>query len=117
MTRFGFWLISITFFFSACSRKETPLPEGILDRKALVPVLVDVHLAQASVAILRTADTTAHAMGDYMDFILRQHGLDTATYARTIRYYGEHPDLLSELYDDVIDELSRIQGEAQQKND
>ena len=69
MTRFGFWLISITFFFSACSRKETPLPEGILDRKALVPVLVDVHLAQASVAILRTADTTAHAMGDYMDFI------------------------------------------------
>ena len=117
MTRFGFWLISITIFFSACSRNETPLPEGILDRKALVPVLVDVHLAQASVAILRTADTTAHAMGDYMDFILRQHGLDTATYARTIRFYGEHPDLLSDLYDDVIDELSRIQGEAQQKND
>ncbi len=56
-------------------------------------------------------------MGDYMDFILRQHGLDTATYARTIRFYGEHPDLLSDLYDDVIDELSRIQGEAQQKND
>jgi hypothetical protein len=111
-----FTLLLTLLALSACSRKEEALPDGILDRDALVPVLVDVHLAQASVAILRTSDTTAHAMGDYMDDILKRHKLDTATYARTIRYYGEHPDRLSDLYDEVIDELSRIQGEAQHTN-
>lgn len=114
--RIRFILLISVMALSACSRKEEPLPEGVLDRQHMVPVLVDVHLAQASVAILRTADTTAHAMGDYMDVIMKQHGLDTATYARSIRYYGAHPELLSELYDEVINELSRIQGEAQQTN-
>lgn len=112
--------VYLLLFFSclwcACARKEEALPEGILSREALVPVLVDVHLAQASVAILRTGDTTSHAMGDYMDFILKRHEVDSAAYGKSIRYYGEHPDQLSDIYDDVIDELSRIQGEAQRSN-
>ena len=113
VTRFGFWLISITFFFSACSRKETRCRKASWTEKHWYPFWwMYTWRKHPSPSCEPPILLPCH--GDYMDFILRQHGLDTATYARTIRYYGEHP-ICSELYDDVIDELSRIRGSAAEK--
>jgi hypothetical protein len=102
-------------FFSSCGKKSVDIPRGILSKEELVPVLVDIHLAQASLNLNQVADTSRFNMSDYTGFILKSHGITKEKYDTSMAFYTEHAELLDEIYQEVINELSKKQSEVERK--
>ena len=88
------------------------IPAGILSREQIVPVLVDVHLAHAAEVIRTPGDTVLYTFNDMLPFILEKHKIDKAVYDSSIAFYTSHPEVMREVYDEVINELSKKQGEV-----
>jgi hypothetical protein len=116
----GYFFICIIGFllvigFSSCSKKEVQIPKDILSRQELVPVLVDMHLAQAALGINQLTDSTRYSMKDYSSYIFKSHHTTKEKYEQTLAFYTAHPELLDEIYSEVINELSKKQSETQRK--
>ena len=88
---------------------------GILKKEELVPVLVDIHLAQTVVGMNQVNDSSHYSVTDYSAYIFKIHGIKKETYDSSLSFYTAHPELLDEIYQEVINELSRKQGEAERK--
>jgi hypothetical protein len=105
-------LISICTF-TACKKPEVKIPEGVLKKEQMVPILADVHIAQAVAVMNSASDTTRYSLPKLMKYILDIHHTSQAQYDSSIAFYTKHPEIMSQIYDSVITELSKKQGEVQ----
>ncbi|MEO8086453.1 MAG: DUF4296 domain-containing protein [Bacteroidota bacterium] len=108
-------LAVLSVFIFSCSKPKPEIPKGILTQKEMVPVLVDIHVAQAATGLFNTGDTSKYTMNDYIPYILSIHHIEKAVYDSSVAFYTQHPEIMQEMYDDVIDELSKKQGEVSSK--
>lgn len=108
-------LLLVIFTVLSCSKPETKIPQGVLSKMELVPILVDIHIAQAATGLYNAGDSSHHTMNDYIPYILKIHKVERAVYDSTIAFYTLHPEILQEMYDEVISELSKKQGEVSSK--
>jgi hypothetical protein len=99
----------------SCSKKPVTIPTGILTKEELVPVLVDVHLAQSVIDMNRLRDTSGYTLYDYSTFIFKANHISKEKYDSSMAFYTGHPELLEEIYQDVINELSKKQSEVERK--
>jgi hypothetical protein len=99
----------------SCSKPKPVIPKGILTRGQMVPVLVDIHIAQAATGLYSAGDSMHFTMGDYIPLILSEHHIEKAMYDTSIAFYTRNPEIMQDLYDDVINELSKKQGEVNGK--
>ena len=109
-----FCVFTAIFFFS-CSKKSITIPDNVLSKKEIVPVLVDIHLAQAAANRNQFSDTVHNSLSDYTPFIFQSHRITKQKYDSSISFYTKYPELMDEIYQDVINELSKKQSEAQKK--
>ena len=112
---FCFCISGILIFFSGCSKKSADIPKNILTKEELVPVLVDIHLAQAYTGMNQLTDSSRVTMYDYAAYIFNAHHITKQKYDSAMAFYTFHPDLLNEIYQDVINELSKKQSESERK--
>jgi hypothetical protein len=109
----------ILFFFlllciaASCKKPEVKIPDGVLKKDQMVPILADVHIAQAVAVMNAASDTTRYSMSDLMNYIFKIHYITKAQYDSSISFYTKHPEMMSQIYDSVITELSKKQGEAE----
>jgi hypothetical protein len=108
-----FFLFSmLTISFLSCGKKKIEIPATVLPKEKMVPVIVDIHLAQAAAVIRNPSDSLHYTFGDYLPYILKLHDIPRAEYDSSISFYTSHPELMKEIYDDVINELSKKQSEV-----
>ena len=114
-----YYIIPITFLLFSCSKKKVETPHGVLSRQQMVPILADVHIAQAATSTYITfpkdsiaTDSARYTMNDYLPYILKIHHTTKAQYDSSIVFYTAHPEMMQEMYDSVITELSKKQGEV-----
>jgi len=113
MKRLIFFLfILLTVSFSSCTKKKIEIPPTVLSKEKMVSVIADIHLAQAAAVIRNPSDTLHYTFGDYLPYILKLHDIPRAEYDSSISFYTVHPELMKEIYEDVINELSKKQGEV-----
>lgn len=105
------WLAALACSIS-CSKPKPEIPPGILSRKEMIPILADIHIAQAATATFTTGDTANYSITNYLPFILKNHHVERALYDSSITFYMQHPEIMEEMYDEVINELSKKQGEV-----
>jgi len=113
-----FKIVVCFFLFAAClscSKPKPEIPKGILTQKEMVPILVDIHIAQAAKDLYHTGDTARFSINDFLPFILSSHHIEKAVYDSSIAFYTLHPEIMQQVYDDVINELSKKQGEVSSK--
>lgn len=108
-------VFAVLIFFASCSKKSVDIPKGILSKEELTPVLVDIHLAQASLNLNQTGDSSHFSMDDYTASILQSHHMTKEKYDTSMAFYTEHAELLEEIYEEVINELSKKQSETERK--
>jgi hypothetical protein len=108
------YLFALTIFFS-CSKKAVDIPDDILKKDKMVSVLVDIHFAQAAVGVNQFSDSIHYTLNDYTSAIFNIHHITRAQYDSSLAFYTANPELLDEIYTDVINELSKKQSEAQRK--
>jgi hypothetical protein len=51
-----------------------------------------------------------------MTYILKIHHTTQAQYDSSISFYSNHPEMMKDIYDKVITELSKKQGEVEGSN-
>lgn len=73
-------------------------------------VITDILLAEAEISLKTFPDTSSEKI-DYQK-IFEKDKITKEQYDKSISFYIDHPELLNEVYEKVLNELSRMQGEA-----
>jgi hypothetical protein len=95
----------LMLFLSACGGKKVP-PE-ILQRDDMAEVLTDVHLVDGRIYSIpnQTPDTLyKYELNRYIR-VFQQHNTDSVQFRKSLQYYSKHPDLLDEVYTQVVQNL------------
>ena len=110
----SFKLISVLIlivFLTSCSNKHVEIPEDVINKKEMTGILTDIHIAQSAYSGRVRTDTSLIPMNDYVSIILKHHEIKKEDFLNSLKFYSAHPELLQEVYDSVVTELSRLQGE------
>jgi len=102
----------LTFF--TCSNQSTP--KGVLPKEKMVPLLVDMHLAEPLYAkrfVLGLPDSSA--MQDLYLSFLKKHKVSKKEFESSVFYYGKHPDQYKEIYDEVLERLNKMEIKIKQE--
>lgn len=73
-------------------------------------VMTELHLAQSAIAVNAIADSSAYTMADYQGYILNKYGVGKDRFINSVKYYTAHPELMKEVYDSVLFNLTKIQA-------
>lgn len=106
MHRNSVFLVFILFLFSC---KNDKLPEGIIGRKEMASLLVDVHLADGAVYMTAIPDSiNKYGMGLYKA-VFNKHKVDSVTFRKSFQYYARNPIDMDKIYNVVMKELQHKQ--------
>lgn len=103
---------------AVCTIGCTQLPDGVLDKKAMTDLLVDIHKGESVVEMQRGIYS-----GDSMKKIVKQsillkHGVSQRQLDTSFVWYGNHIEDYLAIYEDVIqrleDELKTTKGNRSQ---
>lgn len=87
--------------------KDRP-PEGLIEQEELVPVLVDLHVVYA---IQSTMDYRRLSQDydsiDIYSYVFDKHGVTKIQFDSTIAWFSRHPKLFTEVYDEVVMQLTQ----------
>jgi hypothetical protein len=121
MKRYIILFSVIVFFISACSHsKDKPVsmdkPEGLIPQEKMIQILTDIHIAEALIVQVqgRGQDVNS-ATGHYYTTILKKHQITRTNFSQSIEYYSYNTKQISEIYTEVITNLSKIQAEETRK--
>ncbi len=107
-------LISIiTILFLTCGNRKLHVPEGILEPDELAPLLVELHLVDGSLHQYQSSQQLRKDSAYFLyPAVLQKYGISRAQFDSTILFYGKYPEKFSMIYDDVLEELSRREGDV-----
>lgn len=95
----------------ACSGNN--LPAGVLSKKQMVPIIVDIHLSEAintqkyNISMIRDS-----LPEDLYLSICKKFKLDRSVIEKSLHYYGKHTREYIPIYDEVLNVLSEMDVKA-----
>lgn len=105
-------IIAVSFIFISCSgiEKETPIPENVLDKEKFSEVIVDFTLAESAsgINILNVQGGKGDAVYAFNPLI--DHNIKRETFDTSVYFYSHHPKLFKEVYELVLEKLSKLQA-------
>lgn len=104
----------LLLFFISCGGKES-IPDSVLPIDKMVKVQVGIHLLEAEQG-QRTIDQNVMGVDTFsFETIFVKEKITKAQYDSSMIFYTAHPKLLDEVYDNVINELNKMQAEEKKK--
>jgi len=94
----------------SCSKKHVRVPNDVIPKEEMKSILLDEQLAQAAVGNYQYNDSLKYTMNDFTNYVLQKHGVSREKFISSMKFYSSHPDLLKEIYQQVLDELIEKQG-------
>jgi hypothetical protein len=95
--------------------KDIVIPEHILSKKKMALVMTDMHLLEASMNLnISSAITTDKTpdMESRVRSVLKKNAVTKEQYETSFSFYTAHTQLLSELYTEVLNNLSKLQAKV-----
>ena len=108
---FLIWIVAISSLFS-CANKNVAIPSDIIPEKEMKSILQDELLAQSAVANYQYNDSLKYTMKDFTAYILSKHGVTNEKFLASLKFYTAHPEVLKDMYQQIVDEMSRKQSEV-----
>lgn len=105
-------IILLTLF--ACNEEAEIIPDNVLSQEKMVSVMVDVQLVEAALSVDKLkGDEAKEAAANYYNSVLKQHNLSKEEFDVSFKYYAEHPVFMAQIYDAMLNELSKRQAEVE----
>lgn len=101
----GFYL-AIMLSSTSCDKR----PEGVLTDAQMCDVLADMHKSDAYLKIEKSPADTDSLNRQFMQGILRRHGITRAQFDSSLVWYGHHVDRFDAVYDRVLAQLNEEAG-------
>jgi hypothetical protein len=100
-------LLFISCLAITCCKRTEDIPEGILKQNQMMPVMLDIYLAESQLTELRLdRDTTASIFDTYEGVIFERHNVDHEQYKKSLTYYYDHTKQLEIIYEAMLDTLT-----------
>ena len=77
----------------------------------MAQVIADIHLAEAEVNIHMLPDSSSDKKLSFQK-IFEKHAITKQQYEKSLSFYVNRPEMLDEIYESVLNELSKMQGET-----
>ncbi len=105
------WIVPIILFFSCSQFTKNDLPQGVLPESKMVPILVDIHLAEARANVMNPhLDSARLYFAVYKDSIFKKNNVTKIEFDSSYSYYMHNIALMDKIYMTVVDSLSLRQG-------
>ncbi len=107
----------ILVLINSCSGRENKIKRrDIIPEKELIQVLEDIHLADALLTspVMLNQYPGKDSTSNYQD-ILNNHGYSLDDFDKTLLYYSDKPEKLEVIYEQLIDKLSLLESEINNK--
>lgn len=117
MTRMKFKIVTLFIILTFFSCIKEKVPQGILSKEKMVPLLVDLHLTEPLYAqrfALGLPDSTA--LDDLYLSFLKKHKVSRKQFEKSVFYYGKHPEQYKEIYNKVLDRLGEMESKIKREN-
>lgn len=109
MLKKALFIACSSLLFSCGDLTEVAIPDSVLPEEKMAEVLVDIHLLEASMNLnVAETDRVRPANID----IFSKHGTTRQEYDESYRFYTENPEKLAEVYQLVLNSLSKMQAEV-----
>ena len=106
-------------FLSSCSSNEigsVDEPDHLISREKLTNVLVEMVKLEAYIeSEYKTVTVYSEVMKKSGDSLLKSHDITHKDYEENMEYYGAQHELMQNINSDVLDELTKEQGDLQSK--
>ncbi|MCD4709863.1 MAG: DUF4296 domain-containing protein [Bacteroidales bacterium] len=111
----GLILLLLVMTFTACQKQKSITGKEFMEREVLVEVLVDIHLVDGV-----TNDRKFHRRYDVdsidvLSPILEKHQVSRQMFDTTMFVYTRNPELLDQVYNDVLIKLNVMLDENNKK--
>ncbi len=106
------FIFILAFFVLSCSKdKKAEIPADIIPPDQMVMVLVDFHLAEASLIEGRNEGQVISINKDFYFYsILQKYQISYKKFNQSLKFYCSNLEELDLIYKDVITELSKTQS-------
>ncbi len=95
----------------SCGKADVKIPAYVIPADSLVDILVDIHTADAYLSIKRRPNTIMEKSEFYAS-VLKKHNIDKDRFDTTIRFYISNPGPYKLIYEEVIEEFSKLEGQV-----
>ncbi len=104
MKIFKIFLASLIFW--GCG-KDNDIPEDIAPKEQLVPLMLDIYLAEVKLSNLKIVrDTAVSIFETYEGYLFEKHNIEKEKYMNSMSYYYDHTEQLELIYEALLDSLS-----------
>lgn len=97
----------------ACGTSEPveEIPPNIISKEAMVPILIDLQLIEGANSVkFFQGDTGRTNYALMYNTIFEKHEVEKAQFDSSMAYYTSHTEKLEVIYDQVIEELMKIEA-------
>jgi len=100
---------------TSCNNNKMKVPDDILKPEELKSLLIDIHLIDGMLHFKRSVrqekEDSAYI---YYSAILKKHGISRSLFDSTIFFYTQYPEEFAKIYDDILEELSKMEGDRRE---
>ena len=97
----------IIIILFSCSAGSPTIPKDTLSINEMSSILSDLHLVQLSMNDRLRGEERNVTTNEYLAAILEKHHTTKKVFLNSLKFYSQYPDMLNEVYDSVIVQLSR----------
>jgi hypothetical protein len=101
--------------FSLICCKSKSVPETLIQPDKMKKILYDIHIVDGYISTIGTPDSARKVSAAYYKGIYKKFKVDSVTYTKSMDYYYKHPDLLTEMYDDIKADLQKTKVALEKK--
>jgi len=98
-------LIFVSLLLICCKSKE--VPKTVIQPKQMEKILYDIHIADSYITSIGDVDSAKRTSAAFYKGIYKKYKTDSARYTKSMDYYYNHPDLLSNIYEQVKKDLEK----------
>ncbi len=113
--------VTSTLLFFSCYHENHPqveVPENLLSKKQMVDILTDIYLAEGAIIYHRMNKTFAEEKSaSYFKLIFDEHQITHRILKDNLGYYNSDPEIMEEILEDVLSNLSKLQAEVSAMED
>ncbi len=99
-------LFLFIIILAAGCRSESEIPENIIPKDKMMEILTEFHLLESKIENLYIPNDSARMVYNHFEpQVFEKYGVDSANYMESLSFYLDHPELLHDIYEGVVDSL------------
>jgi len=106
-------IVLLVVLFSCKEKLPEQIPDYVIPKDKMAEVMVDIHLIEASMSlnVVSSDSSAAFPVNALPDIdIFKKYNITKSQYDTSYVYYTQHPKQFGEVYDMVLNEISKMQA-------